>query len=541
MTRETKIDKTVEGMRISKTIFRTVWILVFIIPKGITVIAQSNPSTLFTQFKDDKTKSRLPDFSFAGYKYGEKAIGDSKHKIFNIVDFGAIPDDGQSDKAAIEAAISAAEANGSGVVFFPKGRFLVHERTDNHTSILIGKSNIVLRGSGSGEDGTLLVMTENLVPKDTTQKWTTPPMFMVEGKGIGASIGFIAKQAKKGDFNIQLERNVSVKSGDWITLRMENNDPELIKQDLGGHALDTAWSKLAKRGVFFQVFVEVKACKGNLLQLHAPIAFDIDPKHRWEVLYFDPITEVGIEDIAFIGKWKKSFVHHRSWIDDSAWNILSLNNVSHSWISNCRFTDINMAASVGKGANVSFLNCSVTGNGGHESIRNEGGTNIFLGGLKDEASSFHAFGVSGPSMNTVIWRCSYPSTTSFEIHSSQPRNTLLDLVEGGLLINRGGGALFNMPNHLRNLVLWNYKQTNEPYVNFKFWSDVKWYWKVPDVVLVGYHGSPTTFDETQLSWKESIGTKVTPESLYEEQLKLRLGKIPGWLNSYKTDLVSQHN
>ena len=51
-------------------------------------------SQLFEQYKLDKSKSLLPDFSYAGYQSGEKAIPEIKnYKLFNVVDFGAKPND----------------------------------------------------------------------------------------------------------------------------------------------------------------------------------------------------------------------------------------------------------------------------------------------------------------------------------------------------------------------------------------------------------------------------------------------------------------
>ncbi|APA00795.1 hypothetical protein BIW12_15930 [Flavobacterium commune] len=134
-------------------------------------------------------------------------------------------------------------------------------------------------------------------------------------------------------------------------------------------------------------------------------------------------------------------------------------------------------------------------------------------------------------MNTVILNCTYPSTTCFESHASQPRNTLLDGVEGGLMKNRGGGALENMPNHMQGLVLWNYKQTNEPVKDFEFWpsSKVYEYWKIPKPVIVGFTSKGTTFRMDQLGQSESIGKAVEPASLYLAQLKLRLDKLPKWI------------
>ena len=41
------------------------------------------------------------------------------------------------------------------------------------------------------------------------------------------------------------------------------------------------------------------------------------------------------------------------------------------------------------------------------------------------------------------------------------------------------------------------------------------------------------FDETQVKRIDNPGGFVVPESLYEQQLKLRTGIVPAWLNSLK--------
>ena len=54
-------------------------------------------------------------------------------------------------------------------------------------------------------------------------------------------------------------------------------------------------------------------------------------------------------------------------------------------------------------------------------------------------------------------------------------------------------------------------------------------------IVVGTHGSPVTFsnEEGQLTYEESTGVKVAPESLYEAQLEKRLGVLPVWLQTLK--------
>ena len=502
--------------------------LIIIIVFGLVqypINAQTNDTAkIFLDYEHNPNTSILPDFSYVGYHNGEVAVPENRQlKVFNVTDYGAKPDDGISDKNAIRKAIKAAENNGGGVVFFPKGKFLVNEDGDDKEQIVISGSNIILRGSGSGKGGTELFMKNMLLPKDSTKMWTVPTLFTTKCNEKTVSVGRILNSEPIGSTSIYLQRPANIKAGDWIQLSLTNNAPALIKKELGIHEADTAWTSLINDGVKVRMIFQVKAVTDNHIELNAAIPYDIDTKYTWTVYKFACVEEIGFENIAFVGNWKDKFVHHRSWKDDSGFSLLHLNQSVNSWVINCRFTDVNVGLTTGSSANISILNCMVTGNGGHEAISNTGGTNVLLGNLTDSAGAWHSFGVANTSINTVVWKAHYLSNTSFETHSSQPRNTLLDGVTGGLQNNRGGGSLFNMPNHLSNLVFWNYKQTNSTENIFDFWPKKPWYWKIPMPIIVGFTGG-TTFIHDQLKYEESTGKSALPTSLYEAQLKLRLGK-----------------
>ena len=484
---------------------------------------------VFLDYEHSPSTSILPNFSYVGYHYGEESIPENKQlKVFNVTNFGAKPNDDISDKDAIRKAIKAAEKNGGGIVFFPKGRFLVNEDADDRGQIVISSSNIILRGSGSGADGTELFMKNTLLPKDSTQMWTTPSLFATNSKDKTVSIGRILSNVPVGSDVIYLQKPADIKPGEWIQLRMRSNDPALIKQEMGIHEADASWTSLVKDGVFIKMYFQVKEVSNNHIQLFAPIPFAIDANYGWAVYKFANVSEIGIENIAFVGNWKDKFIHHRSWKDDSGFTLWHFSNAVNSWVKDCRFTDANVGLTIGDCANISVLNCVVTGNAGHEAITNGGGTNILLANITDLSGAWHSVGVANTSINTVIYKAIYPSNTSFETHSSQPRNTLLDGITGGLQSNRGGGAIMNMPNHMSNLIFWNYKQTNKPYTPFDFWPKDYTYWKIPMPIIVGFTGG-TTFIHEQLKYEESTGKAVLPSSLYEAQLRLRLGKVPAWL------------
>lgn len=483
---------------------------------------------IITQYEKDKTV--LPDFSYAGYHNGEKGLPNNlNYKVFDVTTFGAIANDQISDKIAIQKAIHAANKNGSGIVFFPKGRFLINEDSDDLTKIISKGSKIIFKGSGSGIEGTELFMKNTLQPEDPKKMWTGPPIFTFTSGGKDIKIGEVAASAKVGSFDLQLNTTNGLKIGDWIVLKILDNNPELIQSEFGELELNPTWTYIKDKGLELKVFYQISKIKNNTITLLAPISYPIDSKYKWEVYKFANSEEVGIEDLAFVGNWKEKFVHHFSWQHDSGYPMINISKLTNSWIKNCRFTDCTNAVSIGQSANISVLNCIITGNAGHSAIASNGGTNVLIAKCTDEASQWHSFGASHCAMNTVIWKCTYPATTCFESHSSQPRNTLLDGVSGGFMRSRAGGAVFNMPNHMQGLVLWNYTQTNEPIKDFQFWPMDEIYWKIMKPTLVGFKSNGTTFKKEQLGYSESLDGLVEPESLYEEQLKLRLKKMPNWL------------
>ena len=118
-----------------------------------------------------------------------------------------------------------------------------------------------------------------------------------------------------------------------------------------------------------------------------------------------------------------------------------------------------------------------------------------------------------------------------EIHASQPRATLFDVCKGGFFFNQGGstGAL---PNHLKHLVLWNFEGVSYQNINVKSFrpnSETK-YAKFIMPIISGLQGFTMSSESNQYQVNESAGAHVDEESLYESQLKYRLGTLPNWIN-----------
>lgn len=487
----------------------------------------------FVEAQKTNKECMLLDFSYAGYRHGEIDIPNVKHKLFNVCDFGAISNDGKSDREAFEKAIKAVEKNGSGIIYFPKGRFDLRAENDPNKTITINCSNIVLRGEGCGENGTELVMEYPNPALNQSKLYSSPCLISFGEKKEDAQITDIIADSKRGSFNITVASSKNIKKGDWICLYLKNNAPEIIAEELKPYKPDPKWKQIITEGVMVKDYHQVVDVKGNIITLKEPIMHAINKDWGWTVRTFPVIEEVGIENIAFVGKWKDKFKHHKNWLHDGGWKPLKISHTVNSWVRKCRFTDISEALSVISSANVSVIDCVITGNTGHSAIRAQGSSRVFLGKIEDQPAQWHSVGFSKPSLGTVLWRVKTASNSCFESHASQPRASLLDACEGGFMRGHAGGAVGSNPNHLADLVFWNYKETDESSINFDFWASDSNFWKFLPPIIVGFHGSGTTFLQSQVLYEESNGKPVNPESLYEAQLELRLGKLPQWIIDLK--------
>tara|TARA_R110002012_G_scaffold151981_2_gene311939 strand:+ start:30664 stop:31146 length:483 start_codon:yes stop_codon:yes gene_type:complete len=127
-------------------IHRHALIFILIIFPNIT-LADSTP-----EISKDGSTVYMPDFSYAGYHFGEKEIvTEADTTYINITDFGAFPNDNKDDTKAILSALNFAHSvKGHVTVYFPKGRFIIKD------ILRISRSNITISGKGMGTQGTQL-------------------------------------------------------------------------------------------------------------------------------------------------------------------------------------------------------------------------------------------------------------------------------------------------------------------------------------------------------------------------------------------------
>ena len=540
----------------------------------------------FNDWKAGNAENLLLDFSYAGYMHGEVAPLEASalgYKVYNVMDYGAVPNDGKSDRDAFLACVEAAtgqkfaesaknltlghKEKANAIVYFPEGEFILHTADDNYIdggvtysrTIQIRAGNFVLRGAG--RDKTILTMQDANLPTDPSVLYSSPVMIDFKHNSGLTEMGInVTKNVDKGAFSIEVDNTTGLAVDAWVCLSVQNNDPAYVAKELeAGNPTESEFKAdhdIIKNGVKVYEYHQIKEIKDKTVTFYEPIHHEIDinytaftgSSYNWCLLKYPHYENVGIEDLTFKGNCKSGFKHHDSWEDDGAFKPLGMTRLVNSWLRRVKFTSVSEACSVTNSANVSVYDVIFDGKRGHSSIRSQVSTRVFIGATVDRsngylvdnssafvegAGQYHAVGVSKPSIGTVLWRNVWGSDACFESHATQPRATLIDCCAGGWMKYRQGGDANQVPNHLADLTVWNFCSVTPSNGTFNWWDHDSQWWKFLPPIVVGFHGQTTTFDESQMTINSSNGIPVNPESLFEAQIKERLGAVPAWLVSLK--------
>lgn len=521
----------------------------------LPVEASNSNCKIWNDFVEQNDENILLDYSYAGYKHGEVAPPDAStlgYKVYNVVDYGAVPNDGKSDREAFLKAYkeilngSVQNPHARAIIYFPEGEYILHTSADDVNGkskpIHLRVGDFVLKGAG--KDKTTIVMKDPNLP-NSAALYSSPALIEIKHYSGLSELTKVVSDAAKGSHKIKVASAAGLSVGDWVCLHLKNNAPELIAQELAPYSVEPGMTDLKEDGVKVFDYHQIEKIDGNEITFVEPIMHKVEQKWNWKIMKYPHYENVGVEDLTFKGNAKDNFVHHGSWQDDGAYKLINLTRIVNGWMRRVRFESVSEASSITNCANVSVFDVLIGGKRGHSAIRSQGSSRVFIGKVIDKSSGvdekgqyidgigqFHGVGVSKPSMGTVLWRNTWGLGSCFESHATQPRATLIDKCSGGWMKGKQGGDDRQVPNHLADLTLWNF-QSLTPYPTiWDWWSGDRWF-KFTRPIFVGFHGEACSFDESQMIVNYSYGQEVDIESLYEAQLQRRLGYIPAWLNSLK--------
>lgn len=275
--------------------------------------------------KDDKMAytadaqgNRIPDFSYAGYMAGEKAIPTATVKIVvPVIQGDATP----YIQWAIDmvSAMQPGKDGLRGAVLLEKGNYQVAG------TLKITASGVIIRGSGMGADGTKIFATgldrigviRLLGKNDKTQQ-----------TAVAVTDNYVPVNAMQ----LTLADASGFKVGDKITIQRPSTKEwiETLKTvEFGGGESALGW-KPGTRDIFWDR--KITAISGSTITLDAPITTALDAKfggatvakYNWN----GRIAQVGVENLKLESDYHKDNIkdeYHR-------WTAICLENVEDAWV-----------------------------------------------------------------------------------------------------------------------------------------------------------------------------------------------------------------
>lgn len=542
---------------------------------------------------DTENKRILTNFSYAGYAHGEKPMppkagenfcttlsGETDpvtgYRIFKVTDYGAVPNDGISDKEAIRKAINAiheyvgiqshSNLERGAILLFPEGRFIVHGKSDslpkNSTEhqrsteqhVVLKSSNTIVRGCGM--DKTTLFQEIHLLAKRPKEFWSTPSLFNIHGDGDAETIGRVISEAFAGSSkSIELDQSPDLKVGDWVKLDVVVKDKKKVADAMAPYGHDKLWTMIGN-GLAMHEYHQVVSVKGSKVTFTAPIQVKVDPADNWKLMKMNNfVVNSGFEDFTFEGNWKSEFSHHNTAIDDSGYTLLGIRNAADAWARDIKLKNFSQGLSVSHISRSTIRNIEMSGTPGHGAMYIQNSFNVLTQNVRDNSSAFHSPGFSHRTSSSVHMN-GIAGGISSDLHGNMPRINLFDNCTSNWDRSGWGGGVAAMPNHLKGLVHWNPRIANQPMLEpFEFMNQGG---GIITPFVVGPTGHHISFSD-QLSYakfaqkqnpdypqlpqagvsqaiEESLGKSVRPDSLYLAQVEQRLGYIPDHLIDYAFEI-----
>ena len=462
---------------------------------------------------------RLPDFSYAGYRNGERAIPDYP-PVINVAAYGARGDDDVDDTEAFQKALAAADA---GAVLVPPGRYIISD------ILRITKSGVVLRGAGV--EGTTLYFPkplETIAPnrsattsgRPTSEYSWSGGMIRLEGSLGSASVTIITAPAARGDNVIVVGKAQMLAVGQWIEVFMTDTPDNTLATQL--YSNDPGDVSQLKGSTKASLVTRITKIEGNRVELERRLRFDVRPEWKPVVRTFRPTVEdAGVEDLTF----EFPVTPYAGHFTEVGFNPIAFEGVANCWARRVKFVNPDSGPMVGGVFNTvsdavfeSQRPSDSGGNQGHHGIYLHGGGDHLFTRFDFRMKFIHDISVSGTA--GVVVSKGKGVDLCFDHHKRAPYEILFTDIDLGLGTRPwkcGGGAGLGK-NAGARVTFWNLRAAGplaEPPKDFAPWS----------LNLVGVDVGGSQVLEPAGAWREIMPTEqLQPVDLHEAQLAARLKK-----------------
>ncbi|MBD1390561.1 hypothetical protein IC617_14075 [Neiella sp. HB171785] len=501
-------------------------------------VSQTNPIQPWRPKILDSDQHYLPNFSYAGYRWGEQQPRLTGATIVDVTEFGVVVNDEQDDSVAMLAALEHAhEVNGPVIVQLPQGR------VDLSRVLAIQRSQILLRGAGSSaETGTELFFSKPLlsVAAEDQQQWkirnlvadnqvaTFSRLSPVSWKG-----GFIWTRPGLKPFSTALPAEAL--AGKQGQHELEVDDPSLFfpgqtlivswcnqgcqRASFDKHLMAATQTKLGRaydrRANLVNQFVTVEAINGHRLRVKEPLLHHVKPEWRVKLRNAELLEQVGFEQFRVTFPKRPYAGHHR----EPGFNAFFLNQVKHGWLRDIATVHADNGIIVEKSANLSLSDIRVLGRGGHYTMSISTSNYVLATNFQFTAPALHSPAV-GWNAELNVYSGGQVNNAKFNLHRGLNQQNLFDDIDAGVsstqdLFTEAGGRESG-PIAAGYTTYWNVRAQGR--VNLPITV------RAPGIRLIGLDfPKPLETKSPFIGYAEGLNQKaIEPASLYRYQLNKRL-------------------
>jgi hypothetical protein len=539
----------------------------------ITIVFSS--TYLFSQnspqiITDKKLASQnyLPDFSYAGYHHGEVKIPQKLEQIIHATDYGVVANDGLDDsKALLKAIKTVSTLKGDLILQLPAGQLILSE------VLYLQRSNFVLRGAGSGKEGTeifcprpmmylkdpesLKELREYLVTFDKRQRekennldlpfsqyawsggfiWTQVPNERVKSymEKYDSKLNVLAKvlAGKRGAKTFTISEANGLKVGDVVELQLfnkEGENGELIRTLYNGAKVKPGshhW-KFPTLPIVRQEVEIVKIAK-NIVTIKTPLLLEIKTNYQAQLVEWKHLSEVGIEHLSFTFPNTPRVAHHV----EQGYNALFLTRIYNSWVRDVVIHNAESGILTEEIANVTIEDIVTDGdNMAHYTVAMGGVHNVLVKNLKVYNNAVHPLSFNTFSSKDVYQNCEIFNNPNLDQHAGANHQNLFDNIKVHLTPKEdnsyslflAGGAEYWRPSHGSFTTFWNINIAVMGKYDILKPIVLNGMEDGPFARLIGVHGNHNfKLEYGPDAYVEFLNksTHATP-SLYDYQLKKRL-------------------
>lgn len=472
-------------------------VLFLIIINSSQLYAQETPQIISQ--KEVYSQNFLPDFSYAGYHFGNTSLPEIKEKVILATDFGVKANDNLDDSKALLKAFKAAhEVTGNVVLQLPAGKIILSD------ILYIERSNFVLRGAGSGKEGTEIfcprpmmylkeqeslaelreyltstgkrqVEKENNIDLPFSQYawsggfiWTQVPKQRVKSymEKYDTPPTVLAKviQGKRGEKEFIVSDVNGLKVGDVVELDLFNKEGE--KAEIIEALYRNSKTKIGNSHwrqpnlALVRQQVEIVSISKNKIIIKTPLLLDVKPNYQALLIEWKHLSEVGIEHLRISFPDAARVAHHV----EQGYNAIFLTRIFNSWVKDVTINNAESGILTEEIANVTIRDIVTEGkNIAHYTVAMGGVHNVLVENLKVYNKAVHPLSFNTFSTKNVYENCEVFIDPDLDQHAGANHQNLFDNIKVHFEANadnkyplfEGGGAGYWKPSHGAYSTFWN--------------------------------------------------------------------------------------